>query len=80
MTTNDIAQTIKKALRLRETLRIFESITRARKAIKSGAAYLLALPTGKYALCTQDATCDRLCSVADATLIAVAYGGKWYEV
>lgn len=79
-TTNDIAQTIRKALRLREKPAIFKTITSARKAIRNGAAYLLELPTGAFAICRNDATCDRLCNVADATLIAIADGGKWYEV
>lgn len=79
-TTTDIAQTIRKALRLREKPQVFKSITSARKAIRNGAAYLLELPTGAFALCRNDATCDRLCNVADATLIAIAEGGKWFEV
>lgn len=79
-TTMNIGQAIKNALRLRETPQIFRSDKRARAAVKGGITYLLQMPTGVYATCQQDVTCDRLCVVADALLIAISYGGKWHEV
>lgn len=79
-TLTNIGATLRKGLRLKETPQTFTNIDRARKALQRKGAYLLQLPTGDYAVCKNDATCDRLSMMADALLLCIAQGGKIYNV